>query len=167
MCAQLSVAVDAIDWSRATACVSEWSALSPLGSIGVDSKPTISCEHHTCRWSSWAGWLIDEARSLATFFCLPLPRSSSIHWLSWLVASSGVEDTSTIDYLSTGQCSRSLSGKNTRRTSGTHSANNDVTIRSQFCGYNWAECVELMGEDLSCYSNKIWPVSLRKCPHNH
>ena len=31
-----------------------------------------------------------------------------------------------------------------------------VTIRSPFCGwYNVARCVELMGEDLPCYSNKI------------
>ena len=30
-----------------------------------------------------------------------------------------------------------------------------VTIRSPFCGYNLAQCVDLMGEDLPCYSNKI------------
>jgi len=30
-----------------------------------------------------------------------------------------------------------------------------VTIRSPFCGYNLALCVELMGEDLPCNSNKI------------
>ena len=29
------------------------------------------------------------------------------------------------------------------------------------------QCVELNGEDLSCYSNKIESVSLRKCPHDH
>jgi len=28
-------------------------------------------------------------------------------------------------------------------------------------------CIELMGEDLSCYSNKIELVSLRKCPCDH
>jgi len=28
-------------------------------------------------------------------------------------------------------------------------------------------CVWLNGEDLSCYSNKIESVSLRKCPHDH
>jgi len=27
--------------------------------------------------------------------------------------------------------------------------------------------VELMGEDLPCYSNKIQPVSLRECPYDH
>ena len=42
-----------------------------------------------------------------------------------------------------------------------------VTIQSPFCGYNIIECVELNGEDLSCYSNKIVSVSLRKCPYNH
>jgi len=35
-----------------------------------------------------------------------------------------------------------------------------VTIRSPFCGYNTIECVELNGEDLSCYSNNIESVSL-------
>jgi len=40
-----------------------------------------------------------------------------------------------------------------------------VTTRSPFCGYNTIyKCVELNGEDLSCYSNKIDWVSLRKCP---
>ena len=29
-----------------------------------------------------------------------------------------------------------------------------TTIRSPFCGYNTAKCVELIGEDLSCYSIK-------------
>jgi len=29
------------------------------------------------------------------------------------------------------------------------------TIRSPFCGYNSAQCVELIGEDLPCYSNKF------------
>jgi len=32
---------------------------------------------------------------------------------------------------------------------------------------NLAQCVELMGEDLPRYSNKIQPVSLRKCPCDH
>ena len=35
-----------------------------------------------------------------------------------------------------------------------------VTIRSHFCGYETLSCVELNGEDLSCYSNKIESVSL-------
>jgi len=30
-----------------------------------------------------------------------------------------------------------------------------VTIRSPFCGYNKTKCVELNGEDLSCYLNEI------------
>jgi len=38
---------------------------------------------------------------------------------------------------------------------------------SPFCGNNTTQCVELKGEDLSCYSNKIESVSLRKCPHDH
>jgi len=38
-----------------------------------------------------------------------------------------------------------------------------VTIRSPFCGYN----LELMGGDLRRYSNKISPVCLTKCPHDH
>jgi len=42
-----------------------------------------------------------------------------------------------------------------------------VTIRSPFCGYNLAQRVELVGEDLPCYSNKIQPVSLWKCPRGH
>jgi len=42
-----------------------------------------------------------------------------------------------------------------------------VTIRSPFCGYNLAKCVELIGERLPCYSNKIYLVSLRKCPCDH
>ena len=29
------------------------------------------------------------------------------------------------------------------------------------------QCVELNGEDLSCYSNKTESVSLRKCPYDH
>ena len=41
-----------------------------------------------------------------------------------------------------------------------------VTTRSPFCGYNTIYCVELNGEDLSCYSNKIEPVSLQS-PHDH
>jgi len=28
-------------------------------------------------------------------------------------------------------------------------------------------CVELNGEDISCYSNTIESVSLRKCPYDH
>jgi len=49
---------------------------------------------------------------------------------------------------------------------------NDVTesmvaIRSPFCGYNTIKCVELNGKNLSCYSNKLEPVSLRKCPRDH
>ena len=39
-----------------------------------------------------------------------------------------------------------------------------VMTRSPFCGYNTISCVELNGEDLSCYSNKIESVSLSKCP---
>jgi len=42
-----------------------------------------------------------------------------------------------------------------------------VTIRSPFCGYNTIWCVELNGEDLSCYSNKTEWASLRKCSYNH
>ena len=42
-----------------------------------------------------------------------------------------------------------------------------VTIRSPFCGYNTIYCVELNGEDLSCYSNTIESVTLRKCPYDH
>ena len=42
-----------------------------------------------------------------------------------------------------------------------------VTIQSPFCGYNTIKCVELNGEGLSCYSNKIESVSLRKCPYDH
>jgi len=42
-----------------------------------------------------------------------------------------------------------------------------VTIRSPFCGYDITKCVELNVEDLSRYSNKNEPVSLRKCPHDH
>ena len=30
-----------------------------------------------------------------------------------------------------------------------------ATIRSPFCGYNVTECAEIIGEDLSCYFNKI------------
>jgi len=36
-----------------------------------------------------------------------------------------------------------------------------VTIQPPFCGYKTISCVELNGEDLSCYSNKSEPVSLR------
>ena len=42
-----------------------------------------------------------------------------------------------------------------------------VTIRSPFCGYNTTLCVGLKGGDLSRYSNKTEPVSLRKCPYDH
>jgi len=35
-------------------------------------------------------------------------------------------------------------------------------IRSPFCGHNTIQRVELNGEDLSCYSNNIESVSLRK-----
>ena len=42
-----------------------------------------------------------------------------------------------------------------------------VTIRSPFCGYNTISCVELNGEDLSCYSYETESVSLRKCPYQH
>jgi len=37
-----------------------------------------------------------------------------------------------------------------------------VNIRSPFCGYYMAYCVELADEDLSCYSNKTQPVWLKK-----
>jgi len=36
-----------------------------------------------------------------------------------------------------------------------------VTVRSPFCGYN------VMAKIYRCYSNKIEPVSLRKCPCDH
>ena len=41
-----------------------------------------------------------------------------------------------------------------------------VTIQSPLCGYNTAWCVELNGDDVSCYSNKIesFRPGLRKCP---
>ena len=42
-----------------------------------------------------------------------------------------------------------------------------VTLRSPFCGYNTTLCVELKGEVLSYYSNKIESVSFRKCPYDH
>jgi len=42
-----------------------------------------------------------------------------------------------------------------------------ATIRSPFCGYDTIQCVELDGEDLSCFPNKIERVSLIKCPHDH
>jgi len=38
-----------------------------------------------------------------------------------------------------------------------------ATIRSSFCGYIMASCVELRGEDLSCYLNNIQSVGLWKC----
>ena len=42
-----------------------------------------------------------------------------------------------------------------------------VTIRLPRCGYNWAWCVELKGEDLWSCSRKFESVSLRKCPYDH
>ena len=42
-----------------------------------------------------------------------------------------------------------------------------VMIRSPFCGHKTMWCVGLNGEDLSCYSNKIESVSLRKCQYDH
>ena len=42
-----------------------------------------------------------------------------------------------------------------------------VTTRSPFCGYKTIRCVQLNGEDLSCYPNKIESVSLRKCQYDH
>ena len=39
-----------------------------------------------------------------------------------------------------------------------------VTIRSPFRGYNTIYCVELNGEYLSCYSDKIESLSLRRWP---
>jgi len=41
-----------------------------------------------------------------------------------------------------------------------------VKIRSPFCGYNMAYCVELKFEHLSCYCYKLinW---IRKCPYSH
>jgi len=36
-----------------------------------------------------------------------------------------------------------------------------------FCGYDTIWCVEINGEDLSCYSNKTESVTLRKCPYDH
>ena len=41
-----------------------------------------------------------------------------------------------------------------------------ATMRSPFCGYNTTSCVELNGEYLSCYSNKIESFSSRKCPRS-
>ena len=42
-----------------------------------------------------------------------------------------------------------------------------VTKRLPFCGYNLAYYVELIGEDLTFYSNKIKLISLRKCSRDH
>jgi len=42
-----------------------------------------------------------------------------------------------------------------------------ATIRSPFCRYNMAQCVELRGEDLSCSLNKIQSIGLWKCRYNH
>ena len=36
-----------------------------------------------------------------------------------------------------------------------------------FVGTTRRKCVELNGEDLPCYSNKIQSVSLTKCPYDH
>jgi len=41
-----------------------------------------------------------------------------------------------------------------------------VTIGSPFCGYNTICCVELNGEDLSCYSDKTESVSFWKCSYD-
>ena len=42
-----------------------------------------------------------------------------------------------------------------------------VTTRSPFCDYKMPWCVELNGEYLSCYSNKIKSVNSRNCPRDH
>jgi len=42
-----------------------------------------------------------------------------------------------------------------------------VATRSPFCGYNTIQCVELNGENISCYSNKIESVIWRKCSYDH
>jgi len=42
-----------------------------------------------------------------------------------------------------------------------------ATIRSSFCGYNTAYCVELMAEDFSCYLNNIQSAGLWKCLYDH
>jgi len=42
-----------------------------------------------------------------------------------------------------------------------------ATILSPFSGYNTVLFVELRGEDLVCYSNKIKSVYLRKCLYDH
>ena len=42
-----------------------------------------------------------------------------------------------------------------------------ITIRSPFCGYNLAYCVELKGDDLWSYSHKIESFTQRKCPQDH
>jgi len=42
-----------------------------------------------------------------------------------------------------------------------------VTKLSSFCGYNMTLCMELMGEDLLRYSNKIKSSDLRQCPYDH
>ena len=42
-----------------------------------------------------------------------------------------------------------------------------TTIRSPFCGCNMAKCVELRGEDLSCYLNNIRSAGLRKCLYDY
>jgi len=75
---------------------------------------------------------------------------------------------------------RTIDRVNARRsgTPSSHTGNcytygwNDVTestatIRSPFCGYNMAQCVEIRGEELSCYLNKIPSVGLWKCLYVH
>ena len=42
-----------------------------------------------------------------------------------------------------------------------------VATRPPFCGYNTIQCVELNGENISCYSNKIESVIWRKCSYDH
>jgi len=42
-----------------------------------------------------------------------------------------------------------------------------VTELTPFCRYNMTQCVELIGEDLLCYSNKTESGDLRQCPHDH
>ena len=41
-----------------------------------------------------------------------------------------------------------------------------VMTLSPFCGYRTILCVQLNGEDLSCYWNKNESVSFRKCPYD-
>jgi len=56
-------------------------------------------------------------------------------------------------------------------------AQGEVTSRALWSRYNrhfvgktrhiYSLCVELNGEDLSCYSNKIESVCFKKCLHDH